>query len=97
MKNNNYKIEWEDFRGEYSIFYTEYFQDNRIRELRVDIDIVSNLFYYIPFAPNTVVLYLDSMQMWHNPRVELSLHEYSEVIERIYNYLRKAGYKITLK
>jgi hypothetical protein len=93
--SENFSIEMGNYREDNSIFYSEFIADKSIRELRADVDIVKNLFYYLPIFKPTVILYLDSFKNW-NSSTELTSYEYTTVLKRIFNHLDKSGFRVTL-
>ncbi len=86
---NFFKIEMGSYREDNSIFYTETL-DGITRKLVAAVD-VHNRFI---LAPHTV-LYLNSFMKWDETNQRLSIDSYIRVLERIYNFLRKKGFKVS--
>jgi hypothetical protein len=95
MIKNDFKIEMGNYREDHSIFYSE-IEDGRLRrKLTVEVDLIENIFYYLPIFRTSIILYVDSFKNW-NTFEELSLYEYTVVLKRIHNFLRKMGYEVVL-
>ncbi|MFM7851217.1 MAG: hypothetical protein ACKO96_04695 [Flammeovirgaceae bacterium] len=92
----NFKIEMGGYREDYSIFYSEFNGNDLNRELTIGIDMVKNAFYYIPFFKTTVLVDLNSFRNWNATQKELTFYEYTVVLKRVYNFLRKMGYNVNL-
>jgi len=91
-KMKNYKIEMGNYLEDYSIFYNESDGRGVKRELKIDVDIINSSVFNL-FSKGRVTIYLDSFTAWNSLQV-LTLYEYSIVIKRVYNYLRKKRYEI---
>lgn len=93
---DEYKIQTDNFRGEYIVVYSEITDKHDLREITLEVDFEKSFFNSIPFRKRKVIIYADDLLAWNFGR-ELTLQEYSRVLKRIFSHLQKAGFEVSIR